>query len=107
MVENNPKSADAYRRRGEQRLEGGKVDDAVKDAQKAIELEPDNVPAIFLAAQCALAKKDVGKAREHASKIVKLAPKNPIGYLLLGQIEMLAAAVTPLVALFGGTGRAA
>ncbi|MBN1912299.1 MAG: tetratricopeptide repeat protein [Pirellulales bacterium] len=89
MVENNPTSADAYSRRGRYRSNNQRLDEAEKDAQESLKLDPDNEQALSLAARCAVARNDCDAARKYAARLLETYPRNVESYHALSVVENL------------------
>ena len=93
LVTANPKSARAHLLRGEYLLTidaSDSIDKAAAEAAKAIELAPDDVDVLVLAAQCALKKRppDIDKARGYVTHGVALYPGNVALHAVLADIEL-------------------
>ena len=65
-------------------------DEANQEAQKSLELAPDNRDGLGLAAQCCLSDRQFAKAREYATHSIKLYPDHIDMYTVLADIEMQA-----------------
>lgn len=100
MVENNPKSATAYIYLGEyfqimaSKEEAKKAteddidpkEEAMKAAEKALELSPDNADALMLAAKTAIALGDMEKARSFLERNMAKHKDFPAPYIMLADI---------------------
>ena len=60
------------------------------EAGAALELAPDNLDALLLAATLALREGRYDAARTHAKRAIQLAPKLVLGYAVLSQVELQA-----------------
>jgi cellulose synthase operon protein C len=90
MVKVNPKSAKAHFLRGDWLRDKGASDEALKEALATLEIDKDSREGLWLASQCCLQKRDFDKAREYASRSLKLDPANADMYTLLANIELRA-----------------
>ena len=90
MVAANPKSAEAHFLRGSYLKSLEANDEAFKEAQKSLELAPDNRDGLWLAAQCCLSKRQFAEARDYATRSIKLYPNNIGMYTVLADIELRA-----------------
>jgi cellulose synthase operon protein C len=88
LVEVNPKSAGAHHLRGSYLRINGAEDDALKEAQLALQLAPDNRDTLLLASQCYLEKANYPKARECIAKGIKLYPNNVDFYVTMADVEL-------------------
>ena len=88
LVEANPKLAGAHHLRGGYLRAIGAEDEAVKEAQIALQLAPDNRDTLLLATQCYLDKEEYQKARDCAARGIKLFPSNVELYIALADIEL-------------------
>jgi tetratricopeptide (TPR) repeat protein len=86
MVKANPKSADAYLKRGSYLLNDKKIKLAAADVKKAIELDPKNYLSQLLAADCAIAEDKPSEAISYARKAIELDPEKNTGYVRQGQV---------------------
>jgi tetratricopeptide (TPR) repeat protein len=98
LVESNPASATAHLLRGKylhataaSAKARKEVEAAARaEADEALELAPDNLDALVLAAQLALQEGRYDAARTHAKRAIQLAPKLVLGYAVLSQVELQA-----------------
>lgn len=73
LVEANPKSAEAHVYYGQYLLGQAKdTPQAEAEARRALELEPDHVNGLLLAAQCAIEEQRYDEARTHAARALEL-----------------------------------
>ena len=86
MVQRNPNSSRAYLERGKLRLQAGDKDGA-RDIDQALKLAPDDADALATAADLALEKGDVDRARAMASGCLKAKPDEPRFHDLAYRIE--------------------
>jgi tetratricopeptide (TPR) repeat protein len=100
MIKNNPNSAKAYVYLGnywqsiDSKDEAKKITDremdpkeeAMKAAEKALELSPDDQDALLLAAQCAVGSGDFEKARKYTEHNLEVHKDSPVIYTTLAQI---------------------
>jgi tetratricopeptide (TPR) repeat protein len=93
MVECNPTSAEAYLVRATYRAQY-KLPGADDDVRSALKYGPENIAVLLMAAE--LAKKNgranpessaFSEARAHYEHILRIAPKDERGYLLLGDLR--------------------
>src|SRR5207244_4353632 len=68
-------SADAYRGRGDIRRDQGKLDEAIEDWTKAIELNPKDADAFNRRGQAKLSRKDRAGALADFSSVLQLVPR--------------------------------
>ncbi len=98
LTEANPNSARAHVLRGEYLLvadpqQPGKAPDtaaALREAERAIELEPKDPAALLLAARLVAAKQDFAKGRAYTQRAIDAAPGQAAGYITLARIERFA-----------------
>jgi tetratricopeptide (TPR) repeat protein len=98
LVESNPGSATAHLLRGKYLHATAASAKAPKEVEaaaraetgEALELAPDNLDALLLAAQLALQEGRYEAARTHAKRAIQLAPKLVPGYAVLSQVELQA-----------------
>ena len=90
LVKANPKSARAHLLHGSYLRSIHSNDEALKEAQRARELAPDDREVLLLAAQCYLAAGKFGDARECAARGIKLFPDDVSMYTTMGDIELRA-----------------
>src|SRR5262249_29213726 len=88
MVEANPKSAEAYVQRGRLRAVWKNDDGARADADKAIQLKPDDLDALLFAADSASHDEKYDKAQEYIDKAKKLFPTEVRVYTSAALLEM-------------------
>jgi tetratricopeptide (TPR) repeat protein len=72
-----PGSADAHYQRGAVHLALGRVGDAEKDLRKALELQPEHVPAMSDLAVLLTSKGEKAEARALLEKVLALRPDDP------------------------------
>ena len=102
MVAANPKSAQAHFLRGSYLKSLEPNDEAFKEAQKSLELAPDNRDGLWLAAQCCLSKNQFAQAHDYATRSIKLYPNNVGMYTVLADIELRAGNQDKAVAAMRG-----
>jgi cellulose synthase operon protein C len=90
MVKNNPKSEVAHFLRGSYLVNTKAKDEAFKEAVKSLELKPDYRDGLWLAAQCCLDNGQFDRARDYATRSIKLYPDIIIMYTLLSDVELKA-----------------
>ncbi len=88
LVQTNPKSFRAHLLRGNYLKNINADDDALREAQKSLELAPDNRDALWLTAQCYFAKGEYEKSRDCATRGIKLYPRTIDMYTALADIEL-------------------
>jgi len=102
MIKNNPTSAKAYIYLGEywqsidskdeaKKASGKDMDpnnEAMKAAKKALELSPDDVDGLLLAARCEMALNDLEKARKYAERDMEIHKDSIPIYTTLADILM-------------------
>ncbi len=87
LIDENPNSAEAHILTGGY-LEGlDSADDALKHAMRALELQPEDSNALFLAARIHARKRDYDEAHEYAARAVEESPHNVRLYMTLAEIE--------------------
>ncbi|MCL4193367.1 MAG: tetratricopeptide repeat protein, partial [Thermoguttaceae bacterium] len=88
LVEANPESAEAHVYYGQYLLgEAKDTPQAEAEARRALELEPDLVGGLLLAAQCAIEQQRYDEARTHAARALELEPRQATLYATLADIE--------------------
>jgi len=88
MVAANPSSSPAHIFHGRYLKTVGKIDGAMKEALSALELAPENVDALLLAAGCALQQEQYEQARRYAQDAVEKYPRYVPVYTTLADIEL-------------------
>jgi len=89
LVKVNPQSARAHVLRGNYlKSIDDSSDEALQEAIAAMALKPNDRDAMWLAAQCYLAKSDYAKARDFATRGIKLYPSAINLYTVLADIEL-------------------
>jgi cellulose synthase operon protein C len=86
LVERNPDSFRAHLERGRQRLQSG-LDGAERDIARALDLAHDDVDVLATAADLALSKGNVERAREMAGRCLKARADEPRYHDLAYRIE--------------------
>ena len=89
LVEHNPGSFRAYLERGKQRLAGG-AKGAEQDIARALELAPDDVDVLAMAAELALGRGNVDDARPLVARCLKARGKEARFHDLAYRIELRA-----------------
>lgn len=85
-IKNNPQSAEAYARRGTVYYELNRSDDAIRDLNQAIKLDPGYAGAYFiLGAVYYYQKADFDRSIENFNKLLELQPGHVNGYSGRGQ----------------------
>lgn len=87
MVEVNPKSAKAYVQRGVLHSIWGNNDGARADAEKAYQIQPDDIDVLMFMTDIAEQSQQMDKAREYVEKAKKLHPDDPRVYQAAATLE--------------------
>ncbi len=90
LVQRNPKSWQAYDSRAVYLMTNNASGEALSEALKSLELNPDGSRALILAARCYLITRDFDKSRQYAAHGVKLYPESVGMYLNMANIESAA-----------------
>lgn len=86
LVAHNDTSARAYRLRADYYRQVNRLDEALADAERAVELDAQNVEGLVLLAEVARAHNDHARAEEILRRAVELHPDVPQLYLQLAQL---------------------
>ena len=90
LVEANPKSSKAHFLRSRYLSAVGLHDEALQEVSKALQLAPDDLEVLWLAATCNQAKGEYDEARRCAARGIKLHPDAVVMYTILADIELRA-----------------
>lgn len=90
LVAKNPESYRAHFLRGGYLKNFDANEEALKEAERALELAPGDREVLLLNARCCLAMRDVEKARQHAARGIELFPDNIDMYTTMADIELQA-----------------
>lgn len=90
LVEANPKSSKAHFLRGRYLIAVGLRDEALEEVSKALQLAPDDLEVLWLAATCNQAKGEYDEARRCAVHGIELHPDAVVMYTTLANIELRA-----------------
>jgi len=91
MIEANPDSQRGHLLYGRYLHGIGAAEGAMRSAQKALDLRPDDRDALWLSAQCALETQDLTRARQLAQRGIELYPTDVPMYITLSDVELRAA----------------
>lgn len=95
MIEANPESAEAYVFRAQYRAALNDEKGMEADANKALELDPDNIQANLIAVSLAAKAKEFDKAREILERSIAKHPKEVSLYAALAQVELQGSTTDP------------
>ena len=87
LVETNPKSSKAHFLRGRYLNAVGLRDEALQEVSKALQLAPDDLDVLWLAATCNLAKGNFEEARRCTYRGIELRPDVVVMYTTLADVE--------------------
>jgi tetratricopeptide (TPR) repeat protein len=87
MAQRNPKNWEAHLKRGIYLASANAADEALPEALKSLELNPDNSDALILTARCYLVKRDFEKSRQYAVRGLKLYPDRAKMYINMADVE--------------------
>jgi len=95
LVEKYPKDKEARWELGSSYLQLQLTDEAIRQYQAAVDLDPNYTPALNNLASMYATKGDLGKALEYAKRQVEVAPNEPnpldglgVIYTLMGQLDL-------------------
>lgn len=86
LVQENPEAAEVYVLRSRYWAESQQSEASLRDAQKALELKPDDREALELAARAALDQRHFDQAAQYAERALQLEPQQPRNYLTLSAV---------------------
>ena len=84
-----PNLARIYQMRGEALLKTGKLQEACNLLQKSLDTSPNNPPTYWGLAQCAVADKNMGKARALLNAALEIKDKQAMTWIFIGDWEQL------------------
>jgi tetratricopeptide (TPR) repeat protein len=88
LVQRNPKNWRAHLQRGIYLTHGTASEEALPEALKSLELNPDDSNALILASRCCLSKRDFEKSRQYAARGIQLYPDLAGMYSNMADVEL-------------------